>query len=32
MEQDMFRSIEQWAREIFEDPKTKYKDEMVFLF
>lgn len=30
MDDDMFLKIEKWARETFEDPKIKYKDEMVF--
>lgn len=29
MDDDIFRNIETWAKEIFEDPKVKYKDEMV---
>lgn len=30
MDDEMYSKIEKWARETFEDPKIKYKDEMVF--
>ena len=30
MEDDMFKHIESWARETFEDTKLKLKDEIVF--
>ena len=29
MDDDMFIKIEKWARETYEDPKFKFKDEMV---
>lgn len=30
MEEDMFKEIERWARETFENPREKFRDEMVF--
>ncbi len=29
MDDEMFRDIEKWARETFENPKEKFRDEMV---
>jgi hypothetical protein len=31
MDDDMFKNLEHWARETFEDPKLKFKDEMVYI-
>lgn len=31
MDEDMFKNIEHWAKETFEDSRVKYKDEKVII-